>query len=139
MGSLASIVVTKGGREVLADVVPVPVLKVDRKTGSYTGDQLAAFEGAYREETATIETALARGMLPNPEKPVTDKVKLDAALAEYQAGKITIAQYTSRRFEPFMAGDNDGLQAYVQKLKVKYKALEKEDLKKRPLGALAYA
>lgn len=139
MGSLASIVVTKGNREQLADVVPIPVLKVDRKTGQSNADQLASFEGAYREETATIETALGRGLLPNPEKPVMDKAKTDAAFAEYNAGKITIAQLTSKRFEPFAAGDNESLQAYVQRLKVKYKGLEKEDLKKRPLGALAYA
>jgi hypothetical protein len=138
MGKLASLVISKGSRETLADVVPIPVLDVDRKTGVSSPDQVAAFEAAYREETATIETALGRGMLPNPEKPV-EKAKADAALASYQAGKTTIAQFTKERFEPFAAGDNDGLQAYVQKLKTKYKALEKEDLKKRPLGALAYA
>lgn len=139
MGSLASIVVTKGNREQLADVVPIPVLKIDRKTGLSSADNLAAFDAAYREETATIETALGRGMLPNPEKPVLDKAAVDKAMTDYRDGKITIAQLTSKRFEPFIAGDNEALQAYVQKLKVKYKALEKEDLKKRPLGALAYA
>lgn len=139
MGSLASIVVSKGNRETLADVVPIPVLHVDRKTGQSNGDQLASFEAGYREETTTIETALSRGLLPNPERPVTDKVKLDAALAEYQAGKITIAQLTQRRYETFPAGDTDALNAYVLKLKSKYKSLEKEDMKKRPLGALAYA
>ena len=138
MGSLASIVVTKGSKENLADIVPIPVLHVDSKTGIPSADNIASFEAAYREEKSTIEVALSRGLLPNPERPITEKAKVDAAAVAYRERKISIAEYTTRRFEPFDAGDVEALDAYCEKLKKKYKALEKEDMKKRLLGALAY-
>ena len=98
----------------------------------------AAFEATYRENPNACEIALARGYLPNPEKS-KDNATVEKALAEYAAGKIGIADLTMARFEPFAAGDKEGFEAFVGKLRVKYKALEKEDMKRRPLTALATA
>lgn len=138
MGSLASIVERKGSKTDIGEVVPIPILKTDRKTGVSTTDNWAAFEAAYKEDTASCEVALARGYLPNPEKPKDEK-EVKAALADYRDGKIGIVDLTRKRFEAFAAADKEAFEAYLDKLKKKYRALEKEDLKKRPLTALAYA
>lgn len=138
MGSLSSYVERKGKRDEMGEVVPIPVLKTDRKTGASTSDDLAAFEGAYREDASAIEVALSRGILPNPEKPAEAKTAA-AALEQFKAGKMNIVDLTMARFEPFQAADKVAFEAYIERLKKKYKALESEDMRKRPLSQLSYA
>lgn len=137
MGLMGSIVEKKASRTEIGEVVPIPVLRTNRKTGISTSDDLAAFEASYRENDAACEVALSRGLLPDPEAPVDQKT-LDVLLSEFKAGKMNLVELTRKRFKPFIEADTEAFKAYQDKLKSKYKALEKEDLKKRPLGALAY-
>jgi hypothetical protein len=113
MGCFKSVKVSDGKKDELGEVIPVPFLQIDKGAGKPTLAQIAKFEAAFLEPIC--ETALARGILPNPEKLDKD-------------GK----------FVNFAAGDVEGLELLRDKLKKKFKTLQKEDVKKRPLTALAY-
>lgn len=138
MSSFSSFVERPGKRDEMGEVVPIPVLNTSRKTGTSTADDWAAFEASYRENANACEVALARGILPNPQKPKADKDVADL-LAKFKEGKIKLVELTMGRFQAFPAGDKEGFEDYTDKLKAKYKGLEKEDIKRRPLTSLAYA